>query len=87
MDSTVISALISAGVTLVVCLMTNHAQSQKTEALITYKIDELQKKVEKHNTLIERTYKLEESSAIHDAELRRVNHRIEILEKEGDDRR
>lgn len=28
--------------------------------LIKYRIEELEKKVEKHNTLIERTYKLEE---------------------------
>ena len=89
MDATIASALISAGVTLAVCLITNHAQAQKTEALLCYKLEELQKRVEKHNTLIERTYKLEESSAVHDAELRRVNHRLENLESigKGDDGR
>lgn len=86
MDSTVISALISAGVTLVVCLITNHAQTQKTAALIAYKIEELQKVVDKHNSLIERTFKLEEATALHTAEFRRVNHRLDDLEK-GDDRK
>ena len=31
--------------------------------LTTYRIQQLEKKVEKHNTVIERTYKLEETEA------------------------
>lgn len=37
---------------------------RKSNDLITYKIEELQKKVEKHNNLIDRTYKLEKDMDI-----------------------
>ena len=56
---TIISAAITAVVTLVVCLITNHAQAEKTRALIDYRVSELEKKQDKHNNLIERTFKLE----------------------------
>ena len=56
---TIIAAAITAAVTLVVCLITNHAQAEKTRALIDYRVKELEKKQDKHNNLIERTYKLE----------------------------
>ena len=56
---TIISAAITAVVTLAVCLITNHAQAEKTRALIDYRVSELEKKQDKHNNLIERTYKLE----------------------------
>lgn len=32
--------------------------------LMTYRIEQLEKKVEKHNNIIERTYKLEENQAV-----------------------
>lgn len=56
---TIIAASISAVVTLVVCLITNHSQAVKTRALINYRVSELEKKQDKHNNLIERTYRLE----------------------------
>lgn len=56
---TIISAAITAVVTLAVCLITNHAQAEKTRALIDYRVSELEKKQDKHNNLIERTFKLE----------------------------
>ena len=56
---TVLAAAISGAVTLVVCLITNHAQAEKTRALIDYRVSELEKKQDKHNRLMERTFKLE----------------------------
>ena len=56
---TVIAAVISGAVTLAVCLITNHAQQEKTRALMEYQLKELTVRVEKHNNLIERTYSLE----------------------------
>ena len=38
---TIISACISAAVTLVVCLISNHSQQEKTRALMEYKLEEL----------------------------------------------
>lgn len=80
MDPTVVSSLISAGVAIVVCVITQYAQNKKTIALIEYKIEELTKKVEKHNNLIERTYKLEEEARIHEEQIKVANHRIQDLE-------
>lgn len=42
--------------------------------LIKYRIEQLEKKVEKHNSVIERTYLLEEKVKV-------ANHRIEDLER------
>ena len=71
---TIISACISAGVTLIVCMINNHGQQEKTRALMEYKLDELTKRVEKHNSVVERTYILEEKMKV-------ANHRIDDLEK------
>ncbi|MCD8208482.1 MAG: hypothetical protein LUD72_11135 [Bacteroidales bacterium] len=82
--STVISALISAGVTLLICLITTHAQSEKDRALLEYKLDELTKKVDEHNKLIDRTYKLEQEVSVHEEKIKVANNRIKNLEeKEG----
>ena len=60
MSATIISSLISAAVTLIVCLITQN----KTKALIAYRLEELEKKQDKHNSVIERTYKLEQDVAV-----------------------
>lgn len=49
--------------------------------LMMYRIEQLEKKVEKHNNLIERTFKIEEGVAILDEKIRVANHRIDDLEK------
>ena len=53
--------------------------------LTNYRIEQLEKKVDKHNTVIERTYKLEESQAVIQEQIKVVNHRIGDLEKERDE--
>lgn len=78
---TIVASCITAGITLVICLITNHAQSQKTIALMEYKLTELTKAVEKHNNLIDRTYRLEQDSALHEEQIKVMNHRIEDLER------
>ena len=60
MSATIISSLISAAVTLIVCLITQN----KTKALIAYRLEELEKKQDKHNSVIERTYKREQDVAV-----------------------
>jgi len=71
---TIISAAITAVVTLAVCLITNHAQAEKTRELIDYRVSELEKKQDKHNNLIERTYKLE-------GQMVEIQHEIVDLKK------
>lgn len=56
---TIIAAAISAVAAILVCVLTNRAQYQKTLALLEYKFKELEKKVDKHNNVIERTFILE----------------------------
>ena len=46
-----------------------------------YRIEQLEKKVEKHNNLIERTYAIEQHNAVMDEKIKVANHRIEDLEK------
>lgn len=53
--------------------------------LTNYRIEQLEKKVDKHNTVIERTYKLEEAQAVIQEQLKVANHRIGDLEKERED--
>ena len=50
--------------------------------LTAYRLEQLEKKVDKHNGLIERTYKLEEKCTLLDEKIKVSNHRIEDLERE-----
>lgn len=85
---TLIPSLLSAAATLLVCLINNHYQRIETDkkhsetiTLITYRIDELTEKVNKHNNLIERTYELEKRADLQEEKLKVANHRIDDLEK------
>lgn len=78
---TVIAADISGVVTLVVCMVNNHYQASSTRSLIEYKLDELTKRVDLHNGVIERVYNLEKSRDVFEEKLRDANHRIDDLEK------
>lgn len=78
---TILSSLISAAAAIVVCVVTQAAQARKTQALIEYKLQALTERVDKHNNLIERTYRLEERTEIQEEKIRVANHRIEDLEK------
>lgn len=74
---TIISSLISAGVALLICVI----QNNKTKALIEYRLDELEKKVDKHNNLIERMYECEKNIDIHTEHLNTIDHRLDELER------
>ena len=50
--------------------------------LTNYRIEQLEKKVDKHNTVIERTFKLEEAQAVLTEQIKVANHRTEDLEQE-----
>ena len=73
---TIISAAISASVTLIVCIITQSTQAKKTEVLIEYRLLELEKKVDKHNNLIERTHKLEEQNLVQDEQIKQLKERL-----------
>mgnify|MGYP001073745925 FL=1 len=60
MNTEIIVALIASGGGFLGSLVGVIASSKLT----TYRIQQLENKVEKHNTVIERTYKLEETEAV-----------------------
>ena len=49
--------------------------------LPNYRIGQLESKVNKHNSLIERTYRLEKQMEVEQERLRVANHRIDDLEE------
>ena len=77
MGENLLIALVTGGVTLVVCLINNFLQQSKTRALLEYKLNDLTQRVNKHNDLIERTYRLEEQS-------KELTRRLDRLEGKED---
>lgn len=49
--------------------------------LTNYRIEQLEKKVEKHNQVVERVYILEKQEAVMEEEISVANHRINDLEQ------
>ena len=73
-------AIITGIVAILVCIINNWVQfnktrqeTDKTVALIKVKLDELADRVDKHNQLVERTYHLESETAL-------LNERLKIME-------
>lgn len=76
MSETIIVAIISLAGTLI----GSYLAQRKTTALVVYRLNELEKKVDKHNNLVERMYKVEERQSVQEKELKVANHRIKDLE-------
>ncbi|WP_346704184.1 hypothetical protein [uncultured Agathobaculum sp.] len=74
--------IIIAAMSLLGTLAGTFAGIYVTGSVTQYRIKQLEKKVETHNNLISRTYKLEQDYAVLDERIRVANHRIEDLEKE-----
>ena len=80
--ATIGAALISAAAAIIVGVVNSKAdhkkltaQLDKQNALHLYRIEQLEQKVDKHNNIMERTFRLEEKMKV-------ANHRIDDLEKE-----
>ena len=54
---------------------------RRSIALIAYRLEQLEKKVELHNHIMERTYRLVEQEAVLEERVKVANHRIDDLEK------
>lgn len=52
-------AVAAAAVTAVLGFLGTYMSNRKQTALVAYRLEELEKKVDKHNNLIERMYKVE----------------------------
>lgn len=57
------------------------AQTQTYQAVVEEKINELSRRVELHNKVVERTYGLEEKTSVHDEKIKVANNRIKDLER------
>ena len=79
MDHTVLVAVLSMAGTLIGSIGGILAANRLTN----YRIEQLEKKVDKHNGVIERTYRIEEHLTLHDEQIAVANHRIDDLEKEN----
>lgn len=49
--------------------------------LTNYRIEQLEKKVDRHNNVIERVYLLEKADAVEEEEIKVINHRLSDLEE------
>ena len=78
-----ITAVISGGSAAIASIVVASIQHRKTVAILEYRLQELEKKVDKHNNLVERTYELEKRTDVQEEIIRVANHRIDDLEKKG----
>ena len=56
----IITAIIGGCCTAIPTIIATLSSNKKSTALTVYRIEQLEKKVEKHNSVMERTYRLEE---------------------------
>lgn len=75
--STIIVALLALIGTLTGAYLSNN----KTKALLAYRLERLEERVNKHNSLVERTYHIEEEQEIIKEKIKVANHRIDDLER------
>ena len=83
MTDAIIVAIITGGLSLTGTLFGSYLSHKKSIALILYRLEQLEEKVNKHNNLIDRTYCLEKRCDVVDEKIKVANHRIDDLEKEG----
>ena len=50
------------------------------QKLVIYRLEQLEKQVEKHNNLVERMYKIEKSDELQNEKIKVINHRLEDIE-------
>ena len=56
----IITAIIGGCCTAIPTIIATLSSNKKSTALTVYRIEQLEKKVEKHNSVMERTFKIEE---------------------------
>ena len=68
---------------IIVCVINSNVQQQKMlsemdkhDALQSQRISQLERKMDQHNQLIERTYELEKRAAVQEKELKALSRRI-----------
>ena len=77
MSESIVIAILSLAGTIIGSLLGILASNK----LVVYRIEQLEKKVEKHNSVIERVYLLEKDDAVIKEDIKVANHTIDDLEK------
>ena len=77
MSETIFVAILS----LVGTLSGSYFAQKKTTALIAYRLEQLEKKVQLHNDAVERLYEVEKTQEVHEEKIKVANHRIDDLER------
>ncbi len=80
MESVIVAALALIGT-----LAGTYFSNRKGTALIAYRLEELEKRVEAHNNLVERMYQVEERTELQEEKIKVANHRIEDLERKAEE--
>lgn len=77
MTEAIIVSVITGVLTLIGVIISN----SRSDAIQNERIEQLRAEVKKHNNLIDRVYHLEGRMDRHDDEFKRVNHRLDAVEK------
>lgn len=77
---TAVSTLIGAIISGIVALVVSGKQHDKTIALVEYRLNQLESKVDAHNNLVVRMYEAEESIKLTEERIKVANHRLDDLE-------
>ena len=70
MSETIIVALITGGLALFGTLGGSYLANRKSAALIAYRLEQLEQKVQAHNNLVERMYQVEERTELQEEKSR-----------------
>lgn len=76
-------AVIVSILSLVGTMVGSYLANKKSAALIAYRLEQLEEKVNKHNQVVERTFRLEDNDKLLEEKIKVANHRIDDLEKKA----
>lgn len=77
---TIVGNIIVALLALAGSVYGTYKANSESQALIAYRLEQLEKKVDKHNSAVERTYELERKMDVLEGKMTVANHRISDLE-------
>ena len=80
------SSIIVALVSLIGTVTGAYLANRRSAAILAYRLEQLEEKVDKHNCVIERTYELEKRADVFEEKIKVANKRILDLEKENRER-
>lgn len=75
-----ISAIIVGALALIGTIIGNLIGNNKTAALVSYRLEQLEKKVELHNNAVTRLFKAEQAIEVQKEQIKVANHRLDDLE-------